>query len=191
MPTCPNDGSFSAWAAQYSLEIRQDSCGKIVCQTKKSLAAGHIAIFQTRPSCKSFSDMVDRLLSEGCVAASFYQRAGNYVPFLRNLFYLIHFSELPHRPPGPQHGFFRPRAMALVEQLDFWQNHVFLCDGHAGKVLRYLANCNALLFQDFPVFSSISPCFSRIAKIFSSLFMMVRLCIKLKRFFIFSTLRIR
>ncbi|MCI8538685.1 MAG: hypothetical protein HFF18_08535 [Oscillospiraceae bacterium] len=49
MSTCPSSGPFSAWAAQFFLEIRQDSCEKIVCQTKKFLAVGHIAIYQTRP----------------------------------------------------------------------------------------------------------------------------------------------
>ena len=38
---CPLDGPI--------LEIRQDSCEKIACQRAKFLAAGHIAIFQTRP----------------------------------------------------------------------------------------------------------------------------------------------
>ncbi|MCI6397415.1 hypothetical protein, partial [Lawsonibacter sp.] len=45
-------------------------------------------------SCTIFSDMVYRLLSEWCVATSFYQSSANHVSFypllyLRNLFYLI------------------------------------------------------------------------------------------------------
>ena len=45
-------------------------------------------------SCTIFSDMVCCLLSEWCVATSFYQRSANHVSFyllfnLRNLFYLI------------------------------------------------------------------------------------------------------
>ncbi len=46
----PNSDSFSIWTAQFFLEIRQDSCVKTACQLKKSLAVGHIPIFQTRPS---------------------------------------------------------------------------------------------------------------------------------------------
>ena len=45
-------------------------------------------------SCTIFSDMVYRLLSEWCVATSFYQSSANHVSFylfsnLRNLLYLI------------------------------------------------------------------------------------------------------
>ena len=68
-----------------------------------AVMAFHEALITSSFSCTIFSDMVCCLLSEWCVATSFYQRAANHVFFyplfnLRNLLYLI----LTSKPRGPR-----------------------------------------------------------------------------------------
>ena len=59
-----------------------------------AVMAFHEALITSSLSCTIFSDMVYRLLSEWCVATSFYQSSANHVYFyavfnLRNLLYFI------------------------------------------------------------------------------------------------------
>ena len=49
MSTCPIDGPFDRWTAQFFLEIRQDSCEKNCLPAAPNSAAEHIANFQTSP----------------------------------------------------------------------------------------------------------------------------------------------